>query len=190
MNEAIGQAKDAIEREDYDSATQILRPLADANDAEAQFLIGYLYFTSADVSKDDSRAWLQRAGAHGHPEALYYLACLGDGLDFGPPEDEARRVLLVRAAELGSAQAQRDLGCFYATGDDGFPKDEALGRLWYGRAAAQGHADAQYNYGCMLLYGEGGPADPATAKNLIRRAAAQGSPCAIHFIESCPNEIA
>jgi hypothetical protein len=119
---------------------------------------------------------------------MYHLACLGDNFDFGPPEDNARRALLVRAAELGSADAQRDLGCFYATGDAGFPKDEVRGRLWYGRAAANGHADAQFNYGCMLLYGEGGRADPDTAKDLIRRAAAQGEPSAIHFVETCLKE--
>jgi len=182
MSEAIDQARTAIEREDYTLATQLLRPLADDGQAAAQYLLGYLFFTSADVAKDDSRAWLQRAAAQDHPEALYHLACLGDQFDFGPPEDETRRALLVRAAELGAAEAQRDLGCFYATGDDGFPKDEALGRLWYGRAAAQNHVDAQYNYGSMLLYGEGGPADPETGKDLIRRAAAQGDAAAIHHL--------
>jgi len=42
----------------------------------------------------------------------------------------------------------------------------------------------------MLLYGEGGPADPNTGKDLIRRAAAKGDPCAVGFIENCPSEIA
>ncbi len=132
-------------------------------------------------SKQESRAIQMR---------FITLPCLGGSFDFGPPEDDARRALLVRAAELGSADAQRDLGSLYATGDDGFPKDEALGRLWYGRAAAQGHADAQYNYGSMLLYGEGGPPDPEEAKALIRKAAAQGDPCALHFAENCPDELA
>src|SRR5262245_5849245 len=117
MNEAIVKARNAIESEDYRAAIQLLRPLAEAEHGEAQFLCGYLYFTSADVTKDDCRRWLQRAAAQNHPGALYYLACLGDRFDFGPPEDEAKRALLIRAAELGSAEAQRDLGCFYATGD-------------------------------------------------------------------------
>jgi hypothetical protein len=186
LNEAVAQAKDAIEREDYDFASQLLRPLADAGDSEAQFLLGYLFFTSAEVPKDNSRQWLQRAAAQNHAEAIYHLACLGEQFDFGRPEDEARRAMLVQAAELGSTRAQRDLGCFYATGEDGFPKNEALGPLWYGRAAAQGHADAQYNYGSMLLYGEGGPADPETGKDQIRQAASNGDAAAIHHLRDLP----
>src|SRR5207248_327759 len=120
------------------------------------FLMGYLYFTSAPVEKDESRAWLERSAAKDHPEALYYLSRLGHSFDFGPPEDEAHRRLLIRAAELEFPEAQRDLGCFCAIGEGGFPKDPTLGRLWYGRAAAQDHADAQYNFGFMLLSARAG----------------------------------
>src|SRR5436190_12351849 len=104
MSETIEKAKAAIEREDYDAATELLRPLAHADMADAEFLMGYLFFTSADVTKHDSRAWLERAAAKSHPEALYYLARLGPTIDFGPPEDDVHRVFLVRAAELGLAQ--------------------------------------------------------------------------------------
>ena len=96
MNETLSEIKDAIQREDYDSAIRLLRPLADAGQSEAQFLFGYLFFTGADVTKDDSRVWLQRAASQDHPDAIYYLACLDDTLDFGPPEDDSRRALLVR----------------------------------------------------------------------------------------------
>lgn len=182
MNEIIAQAKEAIARADYELAVRLIRPLADAGHAGAQFLLGYLYFTGADVAKDDSREWLKRAAAQDHAEALYYLSGLGDTYDSGPPEDDSRRSMLIRAAELGASDVQRDLGCYYATGEGGLPQDETLGRFWYSRAAAQGHADAQYNYGCMLLYGEGGPADLEMGKAMIRKAAANGDPCAIHFL--------
>jgi TPR repeat protein len=55
-------------------------------------------------------------------------------------------------------------------------------------AGRAGHADAQYNYGSMLLYGEGGPADPRSGKDLIRRAAAKGNPCAVGFMQNNPDE--
>ena len=182
MNETIHRAKDAIEREDYGTAIELLQPLAKDGLPEAEFLMGYLYFTSADVTKEDARIWLERAAAKNHPEALYRLACFGDKFDFCPPEDDTRRGFLVRAAELGSVEAQRDLGCFYAIGEYGFSRDEVLGRLWYGRAAAQGHADAQYNYGLMLLYGEGGIAEPEAGMEWVRRAAAQGDLGAVHYL--------
>ena len=184
MNEAVSQAKAAIEREDYALALHLLHPLADAGHAEAQFLMGYLYFTSAEVGKDDSKVWLERAAVQAHPEAVYYLACLGDRFDFGPPEDAQHAALLLRAAELGSVQAQRDLGCCYATGEQVFPKDLTLARLWYGRAAEAGHADAQYNFGCMLLYAEGGPEEPEAGLAWVHRAAEQGDAAALHHLRN------
>ena len=182
MSEATNKARAAIDRENYDAAIAILRPLADSGDVEAEFLMGYLFFTSADVTRLDSQSWLKRAAAKDHPEALYYLACLGDEIDFQPSDDESRGRYLVRSAELGFARAQRDLGCNYATGEGGFSKDEALGRLWYGRAAEQGHADAEFNYGIMVIHGEGGPADPQAGMELVRRAAKHGDEGAIHFL--------
>src|SRR5206468_7177736 len=95
MNETLSEIKDAIQREDYDSAIRLLRPLADAGQSEAQFLFGYLFFTGADVTNDDSRVWLQRAASQDHRDAIYYLACLGDPLHFGRLDDDSRRSLLL-----------------------------------------------------------------------------------------------
>jgi uncharacterized protein len=97
-----------------------------------------------------------------------------DDETLGPPDTDPRRALLVKAAELGLTEAQRDLGCYYAIGEGGFPLDLRLGRLWYSRAAESGHADAQYNYGLMVINGEGGPADLNEGLAWIRRAAEQG----------------
>jgi TPR repeat protein len=182
MTQAVETAKTAIEREDYDAAAALLQPLAQSGLTEAEFLMGFLYFTSANVTKQESRVWLERAAAKDHAEALFYLACLGRNIDFGQPEDDVHRGFLVRAAELGLAKAQRDLGCYYAIGGGAFAKDETLARLWYRRAAEQGHADAQYNYGLMLLHGEGGSAEPKAGIEWVRRAAARGNSGATHFL--------
>jgi TPR repeat protein len=99
-----------------------------------------------------------------------------------PPQDAEHAALLLRAAELGSINAQRDLGCCYATGMKAIAQDLTLARLWYGRAAEAGHADAQYNFGCMLLYGEGGPKEPEAGMAWIRRAAEQGDDPAQHHL--------
>lgn len=182
MNEAIEAARQAVGRVEYEDASRLLRPLAEAGSSEAQYLLGYLYLTAADVDAHESRLWLERAAAQQHPEAIFHLARWRADDIFGPPDDEEHRTLLIRAAELGSVQAQRDLGCCYATGDDGWPRDPSLGRHWYGRAATSGHADAQYNYGLMLLYGEGGPADPS-GHEWIQRAAAQNDSGALHYLK-------
>jgi TPR repeat protein len=168
--------------EKADLAMRLLRGSADAGSAEAQFLLGYLYFTSADVDLAESKQWLERAAAQGHAEALFYLSDLNDDGTTGPPDCDRRRTLLVRAAELGSLRAQRDLGCYYAIGEFGFPLDHRLGRLWYSRAAERGHADAQFNYGMMVINGEGGPADQSNGLEWVRRAAAQNDEAALQYL--------
>lgn len=183
MPDVIQEAQRAIEREEYDRAIALLQPLADSGNPEAQYLLGYLAFTSAEVDLAECRVWLERAAAQQHPEAIYHLARWVSNGHYASPKDEPHRKLLIRAAELGSSNAQRDLGCCYALGEEGWPLDLALARQWYGRAAESGHADAQFNYGVMLLLGEGGPID-ATGTDWINRAAAQEDECAIGYLKA------
>lgn len=100
-----------------------------------------------------------------------------------PPQDAEHAALLVRAAELGSGQAQRDLGCCYATGEAALAQDRVLARYWYGKSAEAGHADAQFNFGCMLRLAEGGPKEDAAGLEWIRRAAAQHHLAALRYLE-------
>ncbi len=74
MNEVEQAAHEAIGREEYDLAVQLLRGPADSGSAEAQYLLGYLYFTSADVDPAESRQWFERAAAQQHAEALFHLS--------------------------------------------------------------------------------------------------------------------
>lgn len=182
MNKVEKAAKEAIEREQYEVAMRLLRGWADSGSAEAQYLLGHLYFTSADVELAESTQWLERAAAQDHSEALFDLSNLNDDGTTGPPDSDHRRTLLLRAAELGSLRAQRDLGCYYATGDFGFTLDLRLGRLWYLRAAERGHADALFNYGIMVINGEGGPADEHSGLEWVRLAAAQNDESALRYL--------
>jgi hypothetical protein len=67
--------------------------------------------------------------------------------------------LLEHVAQLGSAQAQRDLGAFLYRGDDGWVRDIEGSRYWYREAAKRGHQEAQVAAGCMLLDGACGKVD-------------------------------
>lgn len=184
----LEEAQTAIKREDYDSAIRILRPLAESGLAEAQYLLGSLHFTSAEVDPGESHNWLLRAAAQNHPTAFYDLARWQDDT-VGPQNEDYYRSMFLRAAELGSVDAWSFLGCAYATGDNGFPRDGAIARQWYLRAAERGDAYAQYNYGAMLYDGEGGPADPKAGLEWIRRAAAGGEEGAIHFLSQLQDEV-
>ncbi|MFX8274243.1 hypothetical protein ABTL44_19675, partial [Acinetobacter baumannii] len=71
------------------------------------------------------------------------------------PADAAQaRVLLERAAALGSAIGQFQLGRVLMTGRGG-PADEAGGLAAYVAAAAQAHAEATFNLANCLNAGVG-----------------------------------
>lgn len=76
---------------------------------------------------------------------------------------------LKRAADAGLAPAQ----ALYGEILDKAELDEEA-RDYLRMAADQGSADGQYALAVMLLAGEGGPSDPGTAAQLMRRAADQG----------------
>lgn len=156
-----------LEAEEYEKIREYAIPLAEAGDADAQFLLGYLYFTSADVDWSEVEPWLRKAADQGHPEAWYHLAHGGNDSS-EEPEDGAlpyqsldRRAMLRKAAELGCAEAQRDLGNYLWMGEDesGFAKDYVESRKWYIAAAEQGDVEAQFDLSGMFFDGEGGAID-------------------------------
>lgn len=168
------QAKGLIEREEFTQAVSLLSLLAASGDAEAQFLLGSLFFTSAKVDFAESKCWLEKAAAQDHAEATYCLASIQqtDDLVF---DEQAYVRLLHRAGELGSPAAQYDLGALYATGDGPIPKDDCEAVRWYSKAAGQGCAEAQYNLGTMLLEGEGTEQNTAGGIALMEQAANNGN---------------
>ncbi|MGE0493407.1 MAG: tetratricopeptide repeat protein [Vulcanimicrobiota bacterium] len=160
---------------EWDGLAELLRPHAAADDLEAQYLLGSLLLTDCSASNLELLGWLDRAVSKGHAGALYLKSMLGevseDSLCTGGPQTDEQRELLQRAAQLGWADAQRDLGCLLATGEGGFAQDGERGRYWYQQAAEQGHSDAQYNLAIMLLAGEGGPPDPVEGMRWLGLAA-------------------
>ena len=59
-----------------------------------------------------------------------------------------------KAAEQGYADAERDLGNCYRSGD-GIEKQAEKAVYWYERAAKQGDAEAQFYLALVYLEGEG-----------------------------------
>jgi TPR repeat protein len=94
-----------------------------------------------------------------------------------PPDYASAAVWYRRAAELGHARAQNDLGWLYQNGW-GVPRDNAQALHWYRLAATQGDAFAQVNIGWMYQNGRGAPRDYVEAMRWYRLAAAQGNPIA------------
>lgn len=147
------------------------RPYVDQGDTDAQFYLAFFYldygFDEGPRKDREIRDLLKTAAELGHPDAAYRLCNQY-------PEGEQRDALLLKAGELGSLNAQRDLGALFATGDWTGPRDPARAADWYRRAAERGHPDAQYNLGFMYLRGEGVQTNPEEGLRWLRCSADQG----------------
>jgi TPR repeat protein len=133
----------AYKRGDYKTAYEELLPLAQAGDADAQEMLGFLYRKGLGVPKDDAEAvkWYRRAAEQGNVHAQLSLGVAyaeGDGL----PQDYAEAAKWFRkAAAQGLARAQFNLGLMYAK-NQGVPEDYILAHMWLNIAAVQGYREA------------------------------------------------
>ncbi|SRR6266568_4602369 len=179
----IADAEAALKSKEFERAISLLTSLANAGDAEAQFRLGSLYFEGVDMPSAVAYEWLNKAADQNHAEACYKLACFsGSGNFILNRTDEEVRLMLLRAAELGSVSAQCSLGSYYATGELSCPRNLKEAAKWYGRAANAGNPDAQYELGFMLLLGDGVEKDTTKAVCLIEEAAKQRHEDAVRLL--------
>lgn len=177
----IDDAKAAAARGDFESAINVLRPLAQAGNPEAQYELGFLALTECDlISGPEAFSLFREAAEQGHPDAMYHLATFPEFLSEpfkSPLSEEEAWSWLLRSAESGCVQAQYSAAASLATGDWGERpgmQDLEAAVAWYRRAAEAGHAEAQYNLASMLAEGEGCERNLAEAKEWLRRAIAGG----------------
>jgi hypothetical protein len=144
---AVGLAKPARKADepvaayrngDYATALRLARVLAfDEGDAEAQSLLGLMYYRGEGVELDYAEAarWFRLAAAQGDVEAQFYLGVMfteGQGV----PQDYLEGARWFRlAADRGDPQAQYNLGVFYAKGQAGSP-DPVSAYMWFNLAAS------------------------------------------------------
>jgi uncharacterized protein len=129
----------AYEREDYVTAIQVLRPLADRGNADAQARLGWMYHYGEGVPQDDATAatWYRKAADQGDADSQSTLGFLYE-YGKGVPQDDATAASWYRkAADQGSARAQVDLGYMYDHGQ-GVPRDYVAAHMWFSLAAAGG----------------------------------------------------
>ncbi len=130
----LASAKRAYERKDYATALKQLTPLADKGNADAQYLLGKMYWMGEGVLKDTDRAvkLFKASGAQGNAEAQFYLG----SFYLLPHRDIAEGVKWLRlAAEQGNQDAQWLLGKAYLQGDKELPRDPVLAYMWLRLAA-------------------------------------------------------
>ena len=151
------------------------RKAADKGSTSAMVELGVMLATGTGVAKDEvqARKLFERAAEAGNPRGVTNLAALsGGGSTLSDPAKA--RILLAKAAEANSAEAQYQLGMMIAEGIGG-PKDDVAARGLFQRAAAQGHAGALERMGAFAQSGRGGPQDTAAAKSYYEQSAALGN---------------
>ena len=146
-----------------------------ANNVEAQYNLGLLYFNGDGVPKDLKQAvsWFTKAAEKGDARAQYYLGnayVLGEGVS---KDLKQGFEWYSKAAEQGIAKAQYNVGLAYYQGQP-VTKDLKKAFEWYSKAAEQEHIGAQMFLGLMYLAGEGVNQDDNKAFNLYKKAAEQG----------------
>lgn len=99
---SIDKAKAAMQRGDFKTALNQLRPLAAKSDPEAQLLLGMLYDAGKGVKQDPAAAasWYRKAAEQKHPTAQLFLGSMyAEGTGVKKDENEAIRWLEKSAAQ-------------------------------------------------------------------------------------------
>ena len=139
-------ANAALKREDYATAYQLFRSLADSGNVFAQGIIGVMYAKGQGVPQDDAEAvkWYRRAADQGNAAAQLALASMyAKGRGVSQSDTEAVKWYR-RAADQGEAWAQTSLGVMYARGQ-GVSRDYISAYVWFDLSAAQGDQAAASN---------------------------------------------
>lgn len=137
----------AFESGNYTEAFQLLLPLAESGNPEAQFSIGCIYDPIFSIQADTTKAisWYLQAAEQDHPIAQNNLATLY----LKDKNVEQAIKWYHKSAELGFPFAQEILGDIYSLGlgmnedEAAVFRDEFIAVKWYKKAALQGFPIAQ-----------------------------------------------
>ncbi len=194
------QYSKALEKIGSSEAMTWLRRAAEQGLAEAQFELGRKFLDGVGVEKrvDDGIKWLKLSAKQNFKSAIDLLQTrfpnqivltkeeadqarssfnkglghlLGqEGLEKDP--DKAVQYFL-EAAEIGSVDAQWNLGLLYNEGI-GVERSGEEAKYWFEKAAKAGHARAQFNLSIMYMTGDGAEEDIDKAADYMKLSADAG----------------
>lgn len=134
----------AFKAGNYEQALRLWLPLAEKDNADAQYNLGILYQKGLGVEKNRKTAfiWYKRSAANGNTDAMYNLGIMYDRgkVVYRSPKDATR--WWKKAAELGNAAAQFNIAVEYAYGRT-LGKDVPQAIMWWKKSAQQGHKDSR-----------------------------------------------
>ena len=140
----FAEGANAYNAKNYALALKEITPLAKTGHADAQHLLGLMYYMGRGVPRDYKQAlsWHQKAALQGKADAQYVVAAMyytGNAI----VQDHKQAVFWFRkAAEQGHADAQHALGLMYRYHVAGMPQDMVLAYMLWNLAAAGGNMNA------------------------------------------------
>jgi TPR repeat protein len=146
--DALGDGLQAYEAGRYGQAIQLLTPLANQSNSQAQFRLGSMHYYGQGVPEDEKLGvdWLRKAAAQRHTGAMFELGnayLLGQEAPKLVSDPDREAVLwYFQAASGGHAEAQYQLGLLFLAGK-GVVQSRKEAINWFKKAAAQGHAEAK-----------------------------------------------
>jgi TPR repeat protein len=159
----------------HQSPLDRLTALAEAGNANAEFVVGTRYLNGESGEKDSAAAvhWLTLSAVHGQPMAQYLLGTLYQR-GVGTPVDMATAMQWYEAAAVqGNRKAMHDLAIAYADGSGGAKNPQEAAR-WFSRAASFGYVDSEFDLAVLYERGDGVPQSLLDAYKWYAVASAQG----------------
>ena len=168
-------AAKASSARDYDKAVKLFRPLAEADNDDAQWYMGTFYRKGQGVEKSYKTAlyWYDRSARNGDVDSQYELAKLyyfGNGT---PEDHKTAFKWYLAAAEQGHKNAAYDVGYAYKNGD-GTRQSYKKALKWYQKSADYGNNSGRTSLGIMYENGQGTKRDYHKAAKLYADAADNG----------------
>ena len=130
----LDSAKRAYQQKDYATALKEVTPLAEKGNADAQLILGKMYWMGQGVLKDPDQAmkWFKASAMQGNADAQFFLG----SIYLLPHTDITEGVKWLRlSAEQGNQDAQWMLGKAYLQGAKELPRDPVQAEMWLWLAA-------------------------------------------------------
>jgi TPR repeat protein len=140
----FAEGASAYNAQRYELALKEIVPLAKAGNADAQHLLGLMYYMGRGVKRDYKTAfeWHRKAAEQGKADAQYVVGAMYYTGNAVPQDQRTAVQWFRRAAEKGHADAQQALGLMTRYHVAGVQQDMVIAYMLWNLSAAGGNNNA------------------------------------------------
>ncbi len=172
----IKKAHEAYNKQDFETAFELYKELADAGDSDAQTSLGFMYQNAQGCQKDEAKAveFYTKAADAEQPYALFNLAILNMHGLCGLESNQFKAYELhLKAAIREVPPAMYEVALMLERGI-GCEQNFSEAAFWYEEGAKRGHLESFNNLGALYKEGHGVVQDDARTFICFSRAAEGG----------------